>query len=51
MRKFLMTILAAFVVFNLYSGNYKLSEINIRIRLFLQTPLKDGIICIELPIP
>lgn len=30
MRKFLMTILAAFVVFNLYSGNYKLSEINIR---------------------
>lgn len=25
-----MTILAAFVVFNLYSGNYKLSEINIR---------------------
>ena len=51
MRKFLMTILAAFVVFNLYSGNYKLSEINIRDPFILTDTVKDGIICIELPIP
>ena len=30
MRKFLMTVLASFVPFNIYSGNYKLSEIHIR---------------------
>lgn len=30
MRKFLMTVLAAFVPFNIYSGNHKLSEIHIR---------------------